>query len=414
MEWESADEARLLESLKEETSLEGQLGILQILHNRAGAGFDTGLKANHGGTCRVDELLEEVYERAGDRHAWAIVRRCAGLLGKYDIDLEQSTTELLVRQHALTVGRSYSEKATLVRPADSIEILDAIRTFNPDNDSQQVIVQELIIYLGMLIKSNPGWFKDMHTLRVGHILQLMIARRKRESGHSLDQVYGELCDLPPHALMALLRETLADYDASANDLGHAESLHFDGPLRELRHARFRSSLDPADLGSARDWREWREHRGAVGRENETFFAGTWLILERSHGLMIGDKMNSERRLDSEVIRSQMTSGEQTFKRLVQHLLNKIQAPVYRQLTVEALRALASILRDNPTVRIEDTLVTDILIGHAVRLTWLSKNPESHDHYQEVVSQAWEAFYLLPPHGVANGIIEALVHLLEHR
>ena len=412
MEWESAEDGRLIESVKQESSLEGQLAILQILYKRHGPDFETSLSANHDGTCRVSELLEEVYERAGNRHAWSIVRRCAGLLGKYDIDLEQSTTEILVRQHALTVGRSYSDKATLVRPADSSEILEAIRTFNPDDTSQQVIIQELIIYLGMLIKIHPEWFEDMHTLRIGHILQLMIARRKRECGLSLDQVYAELCDLPPHALMGLLRETLADYDTSANELGHAETLHFDGPQRELRTARFRSSLDPVDLGSARDWHEWREQSGSVGRENEAFFAGVWLILERSHGLMIGDKMNSERRLDSEAIRSQMTSGEQTFKRLVQHLLNKIQAPVYRQLTVEALRALASILRDNPALRIDDTLVTDILIGHAVRLSWVNHHPEHREHYHEVVSQAWEAFYLKPPHAVANAIVDALVYLLE--
>ncbi|WP_139558608.1 glycoside hydrolase family 15 protein [Methylotetracoccus oryzae] len=411
MEWENADDGRLMDCLRQERGLAGQTTILQILHKRHGPGFQTNLRANHGGTCCVGELLEEVYERAGNQHAWSIVRRCAGLLGKYDIDLEQSTTEILVRQHALTVGRSYSDKATLVRPADSSEILEAIRTFNPDDVSQQVIVQELIIYLGMLIKTHPEWFEDMHTLRVGHILQLMIARRKRECSLSLDQIYSELCNLPPHALLGLLRETLADYDTSANELGHAETLHFEGPQRELGTGRFRRSLDPADLGSARDWQEWREHRGSVGRESEAFFAGVWLILERSHGLMIGDKMNSERRLDSDAIRSQMTSGEQTFKRLVQHLLNKIQAPVYRQLTVEALRALASMLRDNPDLRIDDTVVTDILIGHAVRLSWLEQHPENRDGYHEVVSQAWEAFYLEPPHAVANAIMDALVHLM---
>ena len=413
MEWEQADDARLMEHLRHEMSLQGQAAILGILHQRHGPQHNT--STEQALSVSVAEWLEEVYERASDRHAWAIVRRCAGLLGKYDIDLEQSATEILVRQHALTIGKAYSEKATLRRPADSSAILTAIRTFNPDDGSQQAVTQELIIYIGMLIKSHPEWFSDLHTLRIGHILQLMIARGKRKSGDSLDQVYGAILDLPPHRLLKLLEETLADYDTSETDLGQAETLHFEEVHREFRSARFRSpAAGPSRLGSAHDWHDWREHRGSVGRESEAFFVGVWLILERCRGLMIGDKMNSDRRIDSEAVRAQMTSGEQTFKQLVQHLLNKIQAPVYRQLTVEALQAIASILRDNPAVRIDDTLVTDILIGHAVRLCWLQEHPEHEGCYEEVVSQAWEAFYLQPPHAVANAVLDALMHLLGHR
>lgn len=411
MAWENADDGRLIEALRSETNLQAQLDILGLLYQRHGLDFETGLHAGDGSAGRVGELLEAVYDRAGDCHAWAAVRRCAAFLGKYDIDLEQAATEILVRQHALTVGRAYSHKATLLRPTDSTEILRAIREFNPDDSTQQVIIQELIIYLGMLIKARPEWFADMSTVRVGHILQLVMARRRRQTGLSLDQVYTEIRGLPPHRLLALLRETLEDYSTSETELGQAETLHFQGPQRELRCAHFRNPLDPAERGSAQDWHEWREHRGSVGRESEAFLAGVWLILERCRGLMIGDKMNSERRLDSEAIRSQMTSGEQAFKRLVQHLLNKIQAPVYRQLTVEALGALASIFRDNPGLRIEDTLVTDVLIGHAVRLCWLEQQPEHGERYKEFVSQAWESFYQLPPHAVANGILDALVQLL---
>ena len=96
------------------------------------------------------------------------------------------------------------------------------------------------------------------------------------------------------------------------------------------------------------------------------------------------------------------------KTIVNHLLNKIQAPVYRQLTVEALKALASIFKDNTELHIDDTLLTDILIGHAVRISWLQSHPEHTDCYEEHVSSAWQAFYHLPPHKVANGILDVLI------
>ena len=411
-EWDLGSDAALLTELQSNANLYAQLEALTLLAQRHGLDHDTGLSNDAGQICRVRDLLEEVYVRAGNLHAWQIVRRCAGLLGKYDINLEHGATEMLVRQHGLTVGRAYSGKATLRRPTDSWQILETIRTFNPDDSSQQIIIQELIIYLGMLIKLNPDLFADMHTIRVGHILQLIIARQKRLSSTSLDAAFNEILSLPPHALSQLVQETLEDYSNSETQLGRVENLRYEGEQPSLGSARFPDSMDPKHFGGADDWYAWREQQGSVGRENEEFFTGVWDLLHHCKGLMIGEKYNSKRRIESETMLAQMTAGEQSFRLHINHILNKIQAPIYRQLSVEALRALASIVRNNPELHIDDTLVTDILIGHAVRLSWLQAFPQYRDHYEECVSLAWQAFYQLPPHALANGILDALVYLLN--
>ncbi|MGR8997584.1 MAG: glycoside hydrolase family 15 protein [Gammaproteobacteria bacterium] len=417
-EWEIATDEILIEQLKTNSNLYAQLEALSLLSLRHGLDYDTGLSAMEGSAGYVRNLLEEIYERAGDQHAWYIVRRCAGLLGKYDINLEQAATDILVRQHALTLGRAYSGRATLTRPADSSEILQAIRTYNNDA-SEHIIIQELILYLGMLIKSDPELFTDMHTVRVGHILQLIIVRQKRDSGCStLDQAFNEILSLPPYQLSMKVKETLEDYSNTEDQLDLAETLHYESPLcetgrRELTCARFSKNMDPKDHGEIDDWYEWREQQGSVGRENDAFFASVWDILHHCQGLVIGEKLNSKNRLDSENTLSQMTAGEQSFKLHVNHLLNKIQAPVYRQLTVEALKAIATIFRDNLSLHIDDTLLTDIIIGHAVRISWLQSHPESIENYEECVSLAWQAFYHNPPHKVANNILEALIHLLNN-
>lgn len=412
-EWEIGSDDALIWQLQHNGNLYAQLEALTLLAQRYGLDHDTGLRTEANLVCRVRDLLEEVYLRAGDLHQWQIVRRCAGLLGKYDINLEQGATEILVRQHGLTVGRAYSGKATLRRPKDSWQILDTIRTFNPDDSSQQVLVQELIIYLGMLIKQNPKLFADMHTIRVGHILQLIIARQKRLSNTSLDQAFCEILSLPPHQLSQLVHETLENYANSETQLGLVETLHVDGGQQSLSTARFPESMNPKHFGGAEDWYAWREQQGSVGRESEAFFTGVWDLLHHCKGLMIGEKYNSKRRIDSEMMLAHMTAGEQSFRLHINHILNKIQAPVYRQLSLEALRALASIVHNNPDLYIEDTLVIDILIGHAVRLCWLQEHPEYQDRYEECVSLAWQAFYHLPPHALANGIRDALVFLLSH-
>ncbi len=412
-EWEISPDEQLIDQLKTNANLYAQLEALSLLSLRHGLDYDTGLSATDSTPGRVCDLLEEIYERAGDQHAWYIVRRCAGLLGKYDINLEQAATDILGRQHALTLGRAYSGRATLTRPADSSEILQTIRAYNNDA-SEHIIIQELILYLGMLIKSNPELFTDMHTVRVGHILQLIIVRHQRESGYnSPDQAFIEILSLSPYQLFGKLKETLEDYSNTEDQLDLAEMLHYDSDCCELTRARFSKNMNPKIDGEIDGWYEWREQQGSVGRENNAFFASVWDTLHHCRGLMIGEKLDSKNRLDSENTLSQMTAGEQSFKLHVNHLLNKIQAPVYRQLTVEALKAIASIFRENSTLHIDDTLITDTIINHAVRNTWSQSHPESKENYEECVSLAWQAFYRLPPHKVANGILDALIHLLNN-
>lgn len=417
-EWEISPDEVLIGQLQTNPNLYAQLEALTLLNIRHGLDYNTGLTAMDGSSGCVRDLLEEIYERAGDQHAWYIVRRCAGLLGKYDINLEQAATELLVRQHALSVGLVYSGRSTLTRPADSSEILQMIRTFNDNDGNDQIIIQELILYLGMLIKSNPELFADIHTVRVGHILQLIIARQKRklnraDSYCTIDQAFNEIMSLSPYQLSRKVYETIKDYSNLESPAVLLETLHYDGDTRGLKIAIFPKAMDPKDRGEAENWLQWREMRGSIGRENDAFFASVWDILHQCNGLVIGEKLNSKRRLDSETVLAHMTIGEQSFKLHVNHLLNKIQAPVHRQLTVEVLVAIAKLFRDNATLHIDDTLSTDTLIEQSVKMTWMKSQPKSNDNYEKEEELAWHNFYHLPPHKAANCYLDALIHLLDN-
>ena len=413
-EWEISPDEVLIEQLKSNPNLYAQLEVLTLLNIRHGLSYNTGLTAIDGSAACVRDLLEEAYERAGDQHAWYIVRRCAGLLGKYDINLEQAATEILIRQHALSVGLVYSGRSTLTRPADSSEILQLIRTFNNNDGKEQIIIQELILYLGMLIKSKPELFADIHTVRVGHILQLIIARQKRElnsadSNYTIDQAFNEIMSLSPYELSRKVHQTIKDYCNLESQPTLLEALRYEGDSRGLKKAIFSKEMDPKDRGGAENWHQWRELRGSIGRENNAFFASVWDILHQCNGLVIGENLNSKRRLDSETILAQMTVGEQSFKLHVNHLLNKVQAPVHRQLTVEILVVIATLFRDNATLHIDDALSTDTLIDHAVRMSWLKSHPEDGNNYE----LAWQLFYHLPPHEAANCYLDALIDLLDN-
>jgi phosphorylase kinase alpha/beta subunit len=109
----------------------------------------------------------------------------------------------------------------------------------------------------------------------------------------------------------------------------------------------------------------------------------------------------------------MTIGEQSFKLHVNHLLNKIQVAVHRQLTVEVLLAIAALFRDNETLFIDDTLSTDTLIELAVSMSWQKSHSKANNNEQNEES-AWQYFYHLPPHKAANYYQEALMHLLDNK
>ncbi len=409
--WESMQDGQLAELLRHQTNLYAHLEILTILSLRHGLDHVLRLDDERPSVA-LRELLEEVYSRAGNWHRWDMVRRSAGLLGKHDVDLEQSAAEILVRQKRLSVGREYSNRATFTRPPITGEILETIRIYNGNDVAVHILIQELIVYLGILIKSHPELFTDMHTVRVGHIMQLITARQRRSLGCTMEQAFAALLALAPHQLARQVKETLADYQNSEIELKSSELLSYEGQYKHLRCARFTEHLNPKDKGTAEDWHQWREQCGSVGREPAAFFAAVWEILQHCKGLIIGDGLNGKGLLHSEDILAQMTAGEQSFELLVNHRLNKIQSPDHRQLTVEVLQALALIFQDNPDLYVDDTLVTETLIDHAVRICWLEQHRERSDQYQQDQTLSLHAFFQLPPHAVANGIIDALNHLLD--
>jgi phosphorylase kinase alpha/beta subunit len=135
-------------------------------------------------------------------------------------------------------------------------------------------------------------------------------------------------------------------------------------------------------------------------------------MKHCKGVLIGDKLEPLNRLDSEVMLAQMTAGEKNFALRVEHLLNKIPGPEYRQVNVEALETLALFCDRNSDLQIAQYIVLDVLIGHAVRLAWLQRFPERGDRYDEDKAAAWRAFYNTSPKECADYIIKAFRFLTQ--
>jgi phosphorylase kinase alpha/beta subunit len=408
----------LLQSLRQSDNLYEQIELLETLARLKGLDFDTGFHPA-GGAVTVAHLLDEVYRKAANLRLWAIIRRAAGLLDKVDIGLSDAVTDLLVRQKQIAVGKSYSEDALITRPMSHVEIMEKIREFVRQDVRDRPLSQEILIYLGVLIKTDPHLFKGFLTLRVGYLIVLITSALAQELDVPQDEAYEHLMQLSPFEVKTRLYQVLSGYD----DLNRSQFWRESLPIKQQQTVQWvvTGEISPGSQTSAEDtpgtpptvdWRRKRQVDGALNRVPKNFYPGVWKVLHHCKGVVIGDKLDRRNRLDSDPLISEMTPGEKNFALRVEHLLNKIQAPEYRQVNTEALMELSTLFANNPDLQIEGYIVLDVLVGHTVRIWWLDEHPEHQATYDNYKAQAWQSFYSVSPHTCACYVAKAVKFLME--
>jgi phosphorylase kinase alpha/beta subunit len=403
------DIERLLTQLRHSTNLYEQIELLQTLCHLEDPVFDTGLGSD-GKLVTIRHLLEEVYERASQLKLWSIIRRASGLAQKVDVSLSDAVTDILVRQHQIAVGKAYSDDSLIVRPMSHFELIHKIEIFCRDDIRDRVLTQEIIIYLDILLKSEPKLLDGQLTLRVGYFILLITSELARAEHLTQDEAYEKLMTLSPFEVKNLLKQIILNYNDLHRELLQQESLHVRRSQQTIEW------IVQPDSNAAEeqpgDWHKKREMQGMINRLPVNFYPRLRNIFKHCKGIVIGDKLERRHRLDSAPILSEMTAGEKNFALRIDHLLNKIGAPQYRQLNIEALMELAAIMEANPDFYLEDHIVLDVLIGHAVRITYLEQYPEREASYGDCKGEAWHQFYESSPLRCAQGVAFALRYLTE--
>lgn len=387
-----------------------QIEVLSLLSQRWGLDARSSL----GGTVR--ELAEAIYARAGAERRWGVLRRAAAVLDIQDETLEDAVSQIVGRGKQVSLGRAYDVQAIISSPLGNAELFERLRRFGGDDARARLLIQELVLLLGTMIKADPGLFKGTLTLRPWYLLLLITGRLALEHAISQAEAFDHLLDCSPQALLARLREVIAREQEMGRDLVRLQSLQVhdtgDGETA-LVAVDFSASHDPVLPDDVPGWLAWRELSGVLTRVPGDFHERIWGLLRQVPGLVIGDQLDARNRLDSTLARADSTPGERGFALQVEDLLEKIQAPEYRQLTIEALLALSDIFRANAQLRLGSWLVMDVLIGIAVRLGWQERRVgHVAADYNEHRAQAWAEFYANPPHRVANLVMAAVRYLVD--
>lgn len=408
LEW-NQDIDTLLSTLKQSENLYEQVEVLHLLIHQRSLDDEMGWEQEQSVTLRI--LLTEVYLNAAQAEHWSIVRRAAGLLHMVDISLSDAVTNLLTHQKQILVGRSYTEHSLINTPIPAQAIVARINEFCREDERDRVLTQEILIYLDLLIKSEPLLVKGLLTLRIGYLILLLTSEIAREQQVTHDEAYERLTQLSPYDLKSRLRQVLSAYDQVHKSLHQQESLHVVCCGGEVNWG-LTQPVSQVEASEPEDWLVKRQVEGSLNRVPREFYIKVWRLLKHTHGIVIGEKLDRRNRLDSEHLLAEMTEGETNFALMIEHLLNKIPAPEYRQLNVEALLELADVVEANPDLQFDDHVVLDVIIGHAVRLAWWDAHPERVASYDEDKAKAWQAFYKMPSQLSGPYVVMALRFLVE--
>lgn len=396
----------LIQRLSNTTNLYEQIEVLTVIATRTSL---EQLLEVRGRKARVADLTNEVYYAAGAARLWSVVRRAAGLLRKVDVDLNLACAALLVAHKNIQVGRAYSQESLITAPLPDHELLAKIEKFCRDDAADRVLTQEILLYLGLLVRARPQLFRALLTVRVSHIIGLITGELAREKRLPVDEAYDLLLRTPPSEIQARLEAALSRYaeiESLPQDLEHLGVAAEPGELLWKDDLGLSSIPEPPE-----GWLAWRQFRGVIDRRPADFYSRTWHAFKHVRAIVIGDKLDRRNRIDSSIVLSDMTPGEQTFALLLEHLLNKVQAPEFRQLNIEALVVVTSFFSQNPHLQITDALSLDAVIGHAVRLLYLTRHPERAFEYDSFKVEAWSTFYESAPAETSAAIAAALRFLL---
>uniref|UniRef100_A0A3B4E8F8 Phosphorylase b kinase regulatory subunit n=1 Tax=Pygocentrus nattereri TaxID=42514 RepID=A0A3B4E8F8_PYGNA len=370
----SIDYTALAQLLKDTHSLQDQADILYILFKDKGMEWDTQL---HDKDSTVRELLLELYEKAGDLRCWGLIRMISGMLRKKVEELDWACSDLLAHQKHLTVGLPPEPREkTITAPMPPDQLAKLIEQAS-ENITISILTQEIMVYLAMNIRTQPGLFSEMFRLRIGLIIQVMATELAQSLSCSGEEATESLMNLSPSELKNLLHhilsgkefgvqksvrsvETGASPAISIHEVGHVgatkseragiSKLKSDMKLLEERRLSWSSQSKMCRLQSMESfdgsisvpavqdsrqgqWLRRRRLDGALNRVPVGFYQKVWNILQKCHGLSIEGFV-----LPSSTTR-EMTPGEIKFAVHVETVLNRVPQPEYRQLLVEAILVL---------------------------------------------------------------------------
>ncbi|XP_063236917.1 probable phosphorylase b kinase regulatory subunit beta isoform X2 [Bacillus rossius redtenbacheri] len=309
----------VVEELKNTEGLHARAQLLGVLLKREGSNYEFDGKT-------VEQHLKALYHRVGGLRYWVAVRYCSSLLQHTVDSISPFITTVLVNGKQLTVGVIGHQETVFDKPMTPAEIQSVMfSTVQPYDVILAVLQQEVVLYCGRLIATDPELFKGILKIRVGWVLEAMrLYLRISSDSKSLESH-------SPFEVRQLLYKIL-----TVREWGADENLT---PLQR------------------------RQLEGCLCRVPPHFYNQVWDVLARTpQGACVQGC-----HLPQQPTLSNMMRSELNFALEVEQTLNHVPRPEYRQIIVELLCIVSTILLRNPELSFQHQLDLDHLIQEAFRM-----------------------------------------------
>ncbi|XP_039431706.1 probable phosphorylase b kinase regulatory subunit beta isoform X3 [Culex pipiens pallens] len=313
-EYQNMPTVDIIDGLRNTESIFLKCQLLGFILHREGANYEINGDSVH-------TLLTDLYYRAGTLRYWRAVRYCSSLLRHIVDSISPFITTVLVNGKQITVGVIGQRETVFDKPMTPSEIQNVMySTVQPYDVIYAVLQQEVVLYCGRLIATNPDIFKGILKIRVGWVLEAMRLYLNMTGDEGAD-----IENLSPFQIRKLLQRVVTVSQWAQED-------HFSALQR-------------------------RQLEGCLFRVPPTFYNHVWDVLERTP---LGITVQGHN-LPATTTLTNKSRSEFSFALQVEEMLNKIVQPERRQIAVELLCIVATILRRNPELRFNQILDLDLLL-----------------------------------------------------
>ena len=335
---------------------------------------------HQGQPVTVQQWLETLYRQARELNRWLLARFCFAALERFHRDLAGSLSVLAVRHLRIALGDPGHEFMVSAH-LNNDELMDGLqRTYS--DPVERTLAQEMLAQIGSLVRTHPELFDGLRSIHLHRFMQLCLRQ-----GHISDDFCSldELGILPPSAVMQRLVDILT-YQRRI----FSEEVSLSAGLE----ARANQGLSISDAIQSHavdaDWFEWRLSRGLVTRLDNDFLKAIWQSLSHATILEFGDRDSDDSTLDCELVRSSMTSGEESFAQLIDRLTQQLHPGYYKSAVVEALYVFTQYCQKHPETYFEQPVVFSEILEAAARQFVSDRRQPNDGNEQEGEGQAQAA------------------------
>lgn len=314
----------------------------------AGLAFKDTL-AIEGQTLTVGQLAMSVFQRARRRQDWLLMRYSYALLQQPSNELSDALSELQARRQIIVLGQpGHGHRITESLSTDELDQLIRKHCGDP---LEQALIQEVLLTLGNLVRTEPKLFEGLRTIRLNHLLTLCAQQRlDKTSDEEADSATVKECavallgKLTPHEFFLQLRRIFSEQHKLFSQ-GLEVNFHNDNS----------ESLSYSDASRSlvvdTDWFEWRLARGLITRFDSEFLQAIWLGMKQVDQIVF-DPLAT---LDCKRALNSMTPGEENFALLIEKLTQPLHPAYYKTIIIEALSAYTEFCKSMPKVKFGNTI-----------------------------------------------------------